>query len=267
MKFESFGKYKQTDLNLYICNKDENLKPGIRYGPVIRDLYIVECCTGGYGSAIINGKEFPVKNGDCIILLPGDVIVHVADDKVPRRGVWCGINGMKIASYVKTLGITSNSPYAPPQAFKKITEHIEKLIELKSENDAGADLRRSAQIHMMFGEMLRYTKKTPDNNEYVLKAVNIMETKYAEDLSISDIANELGLERCYFSTVFAKETGRTPHSYLNEMRIKKACTLIEIGGLSISEIATATGIEPANFSRVFKNYTGILPREYKNRIK
>lgn len=267
MKYEFFGKYKQTDLNLYICDKDENLKPGVRYGPVIRDLYIIECCTGGYGAAIINGKEFPVKNGDCIILLPGDVIIHVADDKEPRRGVWCGINGMKTASYVKMLGINSDAPYAPSQAFGKITKHINKLIEMKSQNDAGADLRRSAQIHMMFGEMLRYVKKHPDNNEYVQKAINIMETKYQENLNVSVIAKELCIERCYFSTVFKQSTGKTPYSYLNEMRIKKACTLIDMGGLSIKEIATATGIEPVNFSRVFKKYTGKLPLEYKNRIK
>jgi len=50
---------------------DRNLEPGVRYGPVIRDTYVIECCTGGFGSAIINGVEFPVQAGDCYILLPG----------------------------------------------------------------------------------------------------------------------------------------------------------------------------------------------------
>lgn len=265
MKYESFGKHKQMDLNLCICGRDENLKPGVRYGPVIRDLYIIECCTGGYGSAIINGKEFPVKKGDCIILMPGDIIIHTADEVEPRSGVWCGISGIKVASYLKTLGITSQSPYAPKEAFEKVTEYIDILTKMKQENDAGADLRRSAYVHLLFGEMLSRTKKVTAGSEYVQKAISIMETNYANNLSVTEIASELGLERCYFSTVFVQETGKTPHSYLNEIRIKKACTLIEIGEHSINEIATATGIEPVNFSRVFKKYTGKLPREYNKK--
>lgn len=264
MKYEKYSTDKHSDLNLYICGRDENLTPGAIYGPVIRDSYIIECCTGGYGSVIINGTEFPVKNGDCVILLPGDVIIHTADEKEPRRGVWCGVYGMRIGSYLSALGVNSSSPYAPKEAFDEVVKQIENMLTMKADSDAGADLRREACIHMMFGKLLRYAKKDADSGIYTKKATQIMEIRYAEPLSVNEIAMELGLERCYFSTIFKQSTGRTPHAYLTELRVKKACAFLEDGQLTVSETARAVGIEPINFARVFKKYMGILPTEYKD---
>ena len=45
------------------CHREEDLAPGARFGPVIRDVYIFECCTEGKGSVIINEKEFSIRKG------------------------------------------------------------------------------------------------------------------------------------------------------------------------------------------------------------
>lgn len=263
MKYEKHTSDKHADLNLIICGRDENLKPGVKYGPVIRDSYIIECCTNGFGSVIINGLEFPIKKGDCVILFPGDVIIHTADNIKPRSGVWCGVYGMKIGSYLSSAGISSTSPYLPKQIFGVINEQIENMLGMKSDSDPGADLRREACIHIMFGELMRYAKKETDTDVYIQKAMQIMEIRYGENIGVNDIAGELGLERCYFSTLFKHSTGRTPYSYLTELRINKACTLLSDKRLSVSETAHAVGIEAMNFARVFKRYTGVLPTEYR----
>ena len=58
MKYDRLLKKRSNAPTLCYVARDENLTPGITYGPVIRDVYIVECCTAGYGSVIINGTEF-----------------------------------------------------------------------------------------------------------------------------------------------------------------------------------------------------------------
>lgn len=263
VKYEKYGNAKQADLNLYICGVDENLPPGIRYGPVIRDSYIIECCTEGYGSVIINGREFMIKPRDCFILMPGDVIIHTADMVHPRSGVWCGVKGMKISNYLSALGITSETPFVPGEAFDAIVTQIRKMCDMSLDNDAGADLRRQSCCHAIFGELMRYTNQTTDSSSYIQKAFAIMEMRYAEDLTVNDIAAKLGLERCYFSTLFKKSTGKSPHAYLNELRVKKACALLADGMLSVSETARAVGIDPVCFARVFKKHTGVVPGRYK----
>ena len=111
MKYEVLGNDKQADLNLYVCERDDKIAPGVRYGPVIRDSYIIECCTEGSGSITINGREFSLKPGNCMILLPGDVVTHITSPDTTRSGVWCAVKGIKISSYLDAVGIDSKNPY------------------------------------------------------------------------------------------------------------------------------------------------------------
>ena len=262
MRHENFIKEHREEPTICHCGRDENLKPGVVYGPVIRDIYIVECCTGGYGSVIVNGVEYPLENGDCYFLFPGDTVTHTAAKKEPREGVWCAFDGLQIGSVLKKAGITSTSPFAPKAAFSEITGIVKRVVDMKEENDAGADLRRTSLVYSILGSLMRYTSAASDKNIWVKKAIGIMETNYHENIKIEDIAFETGLDRSYFSTLFKARTGKTPHAYLTSLRIKKACTLIEQQGFSVSQAAISVGLDARNFSRLFKKETGKTPREF-----
>ena len=95
-----------------------------------------------------------------------------------------------------------------------------------------------------------------------------METNYAKELNVSRLAEQVGMARAYFSTRFKEETGMSPHSYLTQLRIQKACQLLESNrDISVEEIACLVGADPKNFSRQFKQYTGKTPLQYKNGLK
>ena len=66
------------------------------------------------------------------------------------------VKGIKISSYLDAVGIDSKNPYAPRKAVPKIVELINRIIELNADTDAGADLRRTAIVHEIFGEIMRY---------------------------------------------------------------------------------------------------------------
>ena len=137
MRHERFLKKLSDVATLCYVARDENLAPGATHGPVIRDVYIVECCTAGFGSVIINGNEFSVSPGDCYILLPGDTVTHTADCVNPRSGVWCAISGLDVGRALARAGIDSNNPYAPASAFEKITNIIEKMLLINQKQDIG----------------------------------------------------------------------------------------------------------------------------------
>lgn len=262
MRYEHFAKEHREEPVVCHCGMDENLKPGIRFGPVIRDIYIVECCTGGFGSVIINGNEYPIQKGDCYFLFPGDTVIHTAADVNPREGVWCAMDGLGIGAVLRKAGITSVSPFAPKEAFCEITEAVKGIVDMMDENDAGADLRRTSLIYAVLGALMKYTSVLSDKNIWVKRAVGIMETNYHENITVEDVALQTGLDRSYFSTLFKAQTGKTPHAYLTSLRIKKACTLMEQEDLSVSEVAQSVGLDPRNFARLFKKETGKTPKEY-----
>lgn len=247
------------------CDREKNVRPGSVYGPVIRDVYIFECCVSGYGSVIINGREFPVGPGDCYILLPGDTVIHTADKKNPRDGVWCVASGSMIGQYVERVGINAQQPFAPKEIFHEINEIIEELLAIEEESDTGSELKRTAALYSILSLLYRERQNT-SKDMVIQKTIGIMETRYSEQLSTQELALAVGLERSYFSTFFKQKVGMPPHRYLTRLRIQKACKLMEQNDLSISNIAESVGLDAQNFSRIFKRETGLTPLQYKQKL-
>lgn len=265
MPNEEYSSKHRFEPVVYYCGIDKDLKPGASYGPVVRDVFLVECCVSGYGTIIINNVEFPITPRTCYFLLPGDSVTHVTAKDEPRTGCWCAIEGLHIENALKRAGISSSSPFAPPEVFDEINAHVEELYATRDENDLGADLRRTAHIYSILGSLLRVGGST-DKNVWVEKAIGYMETNYPSDISIAALASEVGLERTYFSTLFKTHTGSSPHEYLTYLRIRKAASLVKDDELSMSEIAETVGLDPKNFTRIFKREIGMTPREYKRKV-
>lgn len=264
MKYKFYTKPAQEAPQVLYCERDTNLKPGIRYGPVIRNVYIFECCAAGYGSVIINGKEFPVGPGDCYILMPGDTVIHTADKIEPRSGVCCIANGLSLGNHLARAGISSAQPFAPKEIFQEIYDLIEQMLAMENENDMGAELHRTACLYHILGLLFKECQNT-DRDAVIQRAIGIMETRYSEQLSTQDLADYIGLERSYFSTFFKNQTGMPPHRYLTRLRVQKACVLMDRDSIPIATVAESVGLDAQNFARIFKREMGMTPLQYKQR--
>lgn len=246
------------------CERETDLSPGARFGPVIREYYVIEMCTEGFGSAIINGKEFPVGPGDCYVLLPGDSVIHTASKKNPRRGMWFGVSGLQMGKHLSRAGITSHTPFAPPEVFEELLAWGQEMLRVWHREDAGAPLRLTGLLYGFLSTLIQAREGSATGVEWVLRAQGLMESRYhEEDLSVARIASEVGLERAYFSTLFKKELGMTPHRYLNALRIRKAKLFLRLPTCSVTQSASLVGMDPKNFARIFKRETGLTPQEYK----
>ncbi len=264
MFYYNYIEQRREEPTIYGCDYDTKIKPGATFGPCIRDIYLIECCTSGYGSVIVNGREFPVKGGDCYILLPGDTVIHTADKVEPREGVSCAVDGLAVKRAISQAGITSHNPFVPQSAFEGILKEIERLLALRGRSDLGADMLRTQCIYGMLGALLEGINRT-NANEIITRAVSFMETNYHSRITVDSLAKQVGLDRSYFSVLFKEHTGLSPHSYLNELRIKKACALLDAGECSVAMVAEKVGFEVSGFSRIFKRITGMTPMEYKKR--
>lgn len=247
--------------HLFYCEIDPDIAPGFKYGPVSRDIFIVESCIEGGGIIEINGKGFKIKAGDSFVLLPGDSVAHIADPISSRRCVWCAFDGINIASDFRRAGITSDHPIIRQELSPRVKDILMRMLELRDDNDAGADYRRTACIYELMGCLLSKCSGV-NKNLWVENAVGFMESNYYKAVSVNDIADAVGLERCYFSTLFKERMGVTPHAYLCELRIRKACVLLTERGWSVAAAAEAVGLDPQNFARLFKRVMGKSPKKY-----
>ncbi|MEW5736878.1 MAG: GlxA family transcriptional regulator [Thermodesulfobacteriota bacterium] len=122
---------------------------------------------------------------------------------------------------------------------------------------------RSSQLPYAIFE---YQKKHGD--PVILKAQNLMEESYSENLSVERMAGTLGMSPRNFKRRFKTATGDSPLSYLQRYRVEAAKRMAEQTQLSVAEIAAAVGYEDAVFFRaLFKRHTGLTPNEYRLRFR
>lgn len=259
---ERWRKANREEPMVLACKLDEPPKSAW-YGPVIRDIYLLECCQRGHGAVIINGKKHPIGPGDCYALLPGDSVIHVTSMDDPRYGIWCAVDGLALGRYLKAAGITSEKPFASKQAFPEFYKWMKLLLSLSDQTGSGVALTQTACIYGILGAILQ-TSGASVGDDPIEKAIGLMETNYPEPLNMGDLAAEAGLARSYFTTLFTQKTGLPPHQYLTRLRIRKACSLLtEEPHRPVAQIAELVGMDARNFSRSFKREMGVSPLVYR----
>jgi len=104
----------------------------------------------------------------------------------------------------------------------------------------------------------------PYTSALVKRAVAYFHQNYAQSLSRSEVAKEIGVSENYLSRIFRQELGLSPWEYLNRYRIKQAKELLCRTNESITTIATRVGFnDSAYFSRVFRKQVGVSPSAYR----
>jgi YesN/AraC family two-component response regulator len=91
-----------------------------------------------------------------------------------------------------------------------------------------------------------------------------LESRYMDDISLSDIAGELKYSDAYFSKVFKKCFNKGFIVYLTELRIEKSKMLLEDIFVNIKDISAKVGFRDSNYyTKVFKRMEGLTPSEYR----
>lgn len=83
-------------------------------------------------------------------------------------------------------------------------------------------------------------------------------------ICIAHLARECSLSEGYFLKAFRETTGRTPHQWLNQERLREATELLLQSRLSIAEISDACGFgDQSHFARVFSAAMGAPPSVWR----
>jgi len=108
-----------------------------------------------------------------------------------------------------------------------------------------------------------------DKSKYVLQALNYIGEHYGDqDISITTIAQHLGVSEGHLSHVFKKETSYTVIGYLTQYRVHTAMKLLQDCRYKIYEVAELVGYrDVAYFASTFKKLVGVTPSEYQDRCQ
>ena len=106
---------------------------------------------------------------------------------------------------------------------------------------------------------------TADRTNLIGRAKEYIDCHYYENITQTQVADNIGITPGYLSTLFTKNTGLRFADYLNQVRINHACAYLRQNYLKTYEIAFKVGFRDEKyFSKVFKKLTGVSPKEYRN---
>ena len=104
-------------------------------------------------------------------------------------------------------------------------------------------------------------------NAAVKRARDILHARYAEQVSLHELAEATGLSQFHFLRVFGRTVGLPPHQYQTHVRLARARARLRRGEPS-SQVALAVGFaDQSHFVRVFRRFHGLTPGAYFARGK
>lgn len=240
------------DLNPRVCGT-KDFEPGeMVYTRRIAG-HVLHYVTHGRGIHLVGDRSWPVEEGEIFISHPGETTTYISDRENPMGYIWVSFDCTPAFADMLQTDVIS-APWA-----KTIFLEI-----LRSSETAVPEWTICACLHQFFvGLVQRQAVHTNRDVDYVNLAAHYMQSNLPEDISISDLAADLGLNRSYFCRIFKEQMGQSPQAYLVSLRLETAAELLTEQGLSQKEVILRVGYhDVSTFSRMFKRKFGISPGEY-----
>src|SRR5262245_965407 len=94
-----------------------------------------------------------------------------------------------------------------------------------------------------------------------------IEERYAESLTLAELAQIARLSSYHLIRVFRAEVGLTPHAYLVDVRVRRSRDLLRAGVVP-AEVALRVGFaDQAHLTRTFKARIGAAPGAYRRAVR
>lgn len=101
----------------------------------------------------------------------------------------------------------------------------------------------------------------------ISKVCRYIEENISHKITLSDAAELVNMSDSAFSHFFKKQTGISFITYINNLRVAKACDMLANTTTSASEICYDCGFNnKSNFIRIFTKRKNMTPIEYRNHI-
>lgn len=104
-------------------------------------------------------------------------------------------------------------------------------------------------------------------NRFVESAAEYINEHYMENLTLTSVADQVGVTSAYLSTLFSQTMDCGFVDYLNKVRIDRACNYLHNSQLKTYEVAYKVGYHDEKyFTKVFKKVTGVNPSQFRKTL-
>ena len=259
----------QIDGGINVCEAGyENCLPTKPYEFIPIDYYAIHYCVKGEGIFQILDHAEHIYPGDIFMIPPHTRNKYYPLPDNPWSYCWVGVRGTAVTRLLEACGLTSETFFLHYQVEEELTRCFERvyLASLAKE-----EIRTIAALYQLLDRIKSIhddRQMAPLTSPELLnqELVQYIQTNYAAELSVTQMAEDHHIDRTYLFKLFKKYQHTSPSQYLLEYRLEKASMLLMKSSLSITEISSAVGFQSAPyFSRQFLRYRGTTPSAFRKR--
>ena len=245
-----------TDENAFddispIFTGDEACTAGHRFGPAVRECYLIHFCLSGHGVLQDMYGKHHIKAGELFIIRPGEITVYSADTNEPWHYIWIAFTGKRAKKFN-----TGRSVYP-------YSDEIGKRLWSLIEQDVVYAERYISVIYDLMCELIYDPSEPPETEDKLHKVRKYIKYNYMHDLRVEALSRTFGFERSYLFRIFKARYGVSVKDYITKTRMENAKKLLA-SGYTVCECAHLVGYDDEfNFSKAFKKYCGVSPSSFK----
>ena len=216
-----------------------------------------------------NQRPVRLKPGDMFLLFPGEWHTYRPDPAIGWKSYWIGFRGRNMDDRVRAGFLTPTRPVYHVGYSFTLEGLYRRAYEAALEEAAFSQQLMAGIVNHLIGLMysLERNRQLSRNRlqvDMVSRARMRIRESLESDLTIQQIAEELGVSYSNLRKLFKEHTGLSPATYQQELRLLRAKELLTTTQLSIKEIAYRLNFEsPDYFSAKFKAKMGQKPSELR----
>ncbi|SFW85184.1 AraC family transcriptional regulator [Chitinophaga sancti] len=228
-------------------------------------VYIVKG-SGSFQSGSL--KEMAVKEGNILLLFPGEWHNYYPNKETGWEEYWIGFYGTNMQSRVRCGFFDRQQPVYDIGIQDEIIQLYRKAIETAQNEVAGCQQQLSGVVSNLLGHLYSLYKSASFEQTDLTKKINqaktILSANYNVDIPLKTVANQIQMSYSWFRHAFKECTGFSPNQYILDLRIQKSKGMLTNSILSIKEIAYEVGFNNSEYyTTLFRRKTAMTPGEYR----
>jgi AraC-like DNA-binding protein len=273
-----------TDMKMLALQGDEWIQC---YGEGVDSLHFhnhleLGYCYYGEGNIVVNEQEIPFESGTCTIIPQN--IQHATNSILGTVSRWEYLF-VDVESIIEEIFpgqmILSNEVIQAVNRAAYVLNTQEGseigalILAILKEMEGGAIFYKEESHNLLKSLMIQIARFTKDEYEesrveegsigMIMPALNCISRFYYRPLKIGDLAEKCYLSESHFRRVFGHCMNMTPTDYINLIRVRIACELMNKSNRSILDISNQVGfISPSTFNRNFRKIIGMSPIQWRN---
>ena len=229
-------------------------------------------CLDGEGELEIEGQKQRVRPGDILLIPRGIQHAYKARPSNPWTIYWTHFHGHHAPDFIQHIAARKtgqNQLVIPIGIHSRLASDFEALLEARESTYninayiCAANQLRQILSHIALLKPLARHKQSGDGLD-IERVHSLMQARIHEQLDLDTLAETVNLSKYHFVKKYKEITATTPINHFIQLKIERACHLLDTTNNHVNEIAFSVGYEDAYyFSRIFKKLMGVSPSQYR----